>query len=273
MDKIAAKLIFMGLGIPTAEFTWLTAGEFERAPETVLNRAEEAVGYPCVVKPANLGSSIGISVCKDRDALRGAIATAAAFDRRILIERALADFFELNCSVLGIEDDIKISECERPAAWHEFLTFEDKYLGGGTTGKAGGKGVKGGGGNGKAGGGGGKIGMQSLRREFPARVGEALRGRVREAAGQVFRAINAKGVVRVDFLVDKKSETVYINEVNTIPGSLSFYLWEREGVDFTHLIDRLVYFAECERDLKDGLRYAYKTDVVRSAARSLKMNK
>jgi D-alanine-D-alanine ligase len=281
MDKIVAKSVFIGLGLKTAEFVWFTAGEFERDAEAVLARAEEAVGYPCVVKPANLGSSIGISVCADRGALRAAVGTAAAFDRRILVERALSDFFELNCSVLGIEDDIKVSECERPAAWHEFLTFEDKYLGGGRKSRkpggeacARGKPYKAGGGEACAGGGGGVkncggggIGMHGLRREFPAKVGEGLRGRIRGAAAQIFRAINAKGVVRVDFLIDKKTETVYTNEVNTIPGSLSFYLWEREGVDFKHLIDRLIYFAECERDLKAGLRYAYKTDVIASAAR------
>ena len=248
MDKIAAKYLFKGLGLNTPEFAWFTAGEYEREPEACLDRAEQAAGYPCVVKPANLGSSIGISVCRDRAGLRAAVATAAAYDRRILVERALTDFFELNCSVLGIENDATVSECERPSAWHEFLTFEDKYLSGG-----GKKGAKG--------------GMASLKREFPAKIEPALRASVRTAAAAVFRALNMKGVVRVDFMVDKNGGIVYINEVNTIPGSLSFYLWEGAGVSFKHLIDRLVYFAECEYALKTALNYAYKTDVIRSAGK------
>ncbi|GHU98284.1 D-alanine--D-alanine ligase [Clostridia bacterium] len=267
MDKIVSKFLFKGLGLPVTEFAWFTAGEFERGPEACLDRAEKAAGYPCIVKPANLGSSIGISVCPDRSALRAAVATAAAFDRRVLVERGLTDFFELNCSALGIENDVKISECERPAAWHEFLTFEDKYM-------SGGKGDRSGGQNGKENAaGGGKIGMHGLKRELPARIEPAVRDAVREATERVFRTLNAKGVVRVDFLVDKKTGTVYINEVNTIPGSLSFYFWEREGVEFPQLIDRLVYFAGCEHGLKAGLQYAYKTDVVSQAARATKTGK
>jgi len=279
MDKIVSKYIFRGLGLKTVDFAWFTAAEFEGAPEACLDKAEEAAGYPCIVKPANLGSSIGISVCKDRTTLKEAVEVAVQYDRRILVERALTDFYELNCSVLGSEDGIAVSECEKPAAWHEFLTFEDKYLSSGkqiTNYKLqiinyeereadGGKDAD----NEKN----VNIGMASLKREFPAKTEPALRDNARAAAEMVFKALDCKGVVRVDFMVDKTSGIIYISEVNTIPGSLSFYLWEPEGLSFGRLIDRLVDIAIREHSLKSSLTYAYKTDVIRNAAKNMKMNK
>ena len=250
MDKAAAKLIFKAAGLKALKYIDFYSSDFKSAPLLFMERAEKEIGYPMIVKPASLGSSIGIKVCNNKDELSDAIETAAAFDLKIVAEEALTDFYEINCSALGFQDDVKVSECERPLTWREILSFEDKYMGKG-----------------------GKAGMESCKRQLPADIPKKLSGRIKDSALKAFKALGCKGVVRIDFLVDKKSNTVYINEVNTVPGSLSFYLWEYEGLSFSALLDRLLSIADCEHRLKSELVYAYKSDVIKSAAKSMKAGK
>ena len=250
MDKAAAKLIFRAAGLRVLKHVWFYSSEFKGAPLAFIMKAEREIGYPMIVKPANLGSSIGIKVCGNRDELNCAVETAAAFDVKVVIEKALADFYEINCSALGFQGDVRVSQCERPVTWREILSFEDKYMGAGN-----------------------KAGMESCKRELPADIPKTLSDKIRSYTLKAFRALDCKGVVRIDYLVDKKTNTVYINEVNTIPGSLSFYLWEYEGLNFPALIDRLLFIADCEHRLKSELTYAYKSDVIKSAARNMKAGK
>lgn len=246
MDKAAAKLLFKAAGLKILKYNWFYTSEYKTAPQSIIEKAEKEVGYPMIVKPANLGSSIGISVCKDREELNKAVEVAAAFDIKIVIEEALTDFYEINCSALGFQEDIKVSECEMPVTWKEFLSFDDKYMGEGK-----------------------KAGMENCKRQLPADIPKKLSDRIKSDTRKAFKALDCKGVVRIDYLIDKKDDTVYINEVNTIPGSLSFYLWEHEGLSFTALIDKLLFIGEYEHNLKEQLVYAYKSDVIKSAAKNL----
>ena len=217
MDKITMKLLFKGCGFPVVEGVWFDRGRWSRERDGVMDECEDKLGFPLIVKPANLGSSIGINIAHDRNQLEDAIETAAAYDHRILVEKAITPLREVNCSVLGYGDHVETSELEMPVTQEEFLTFEGKYT----------RNAKGAG------------GMASQVRLIPAPISEQAAQTVRDLAVRAFRAMDLKGVVRIDFILDK-DENVFINEANTIPGSLAFYLWEPKGIPFAALLDGMV---------------------------------
>lgn len=217
MDKITMKLLFKGCGFPVVEGVWFDRGRWSRERDGVMDECEDRLGFPLIVKPANLGSSIGINVAHDRNQLEDAIETAAAYDHRILVEKAVTPLREVNCSVLGYGDHVETSELEMPVTQEEFLTFEGKYT----------RNAK------------GAAGMASQVRIIPAPISEKAAEAVRDLAARAFRAMDLKGVVRIDFILDK-DENVFINEANTIPGSLAFYLWEPKGISFASLLDGMV---------------------------------
>ena len=217
MDKITMKLLFKGCGFPVVEGVWFDRGRWSRERDGVMDECEDKLGFPLIVKPANLGSSIGINIAHDRNQLEDAIETAAAYDHRILVEKAVSPLREVNCSVLGYGDHVETSELEMPVTQEEFLTFPGKYL----------RNAKGAG------------GMASQVRLIPAPISEQAAQTVRDLAVRAFRAMDLKGVVRIDFILDQ-DENVFINEANTIPGSLAFYLWEPKGIPFVALVDGMV---------------------------------
>ena len=217
MDKITMKLLFKGCGFPVVEGVWFDRGRWSRERDGVMDECEDKLGFPLIVKPANLGSSIGINIAHDRNQLEDAIETAAAYDHRILVEKAVTPLREVNCSVLGYGDHVETSELEMPVTQEEFLTFEGKYM----------RNAKGAG------------GMASQVRLIPAPISEKAAQTVRDLAVRAFHAMDLKGVVRIDFILDE-NENVFINEANTIPGSLAFYLWEPKGISFAALLDGMV---------------------------------
>ena len=217
MDKITMKLLFKGCGFPVVEGVWFDRGRWSRERDGVMDECEDKLGFPLIVKPANLGSSIGINIAHDRNQLEDAIETAAAYDHRILVEKAVSPLREVNCSVLGYGDHVETSELEMPVTKEEFLTFRGKYMC-----------------NAKGAG-----GMASQVRLIPAPISEQAAQTVRDLAVRAFRAMDLKGVVRIDFILDE-NENVFINEANTIPGSLAFYLWEPKGISFSALLDGMV---------------------------------
>ena len=227
MDKIAMKVFFEGLGLKVLPYTYFERRQYMYEQEKTLQSIEEALGYPVIVKPSMLGSSIGIKVCSSRQELIEGIETAIRFDRRVLVERAEEEFIEINCAAFKTCGAIRATECERPISWRHFLSFEDKYLGG-------------------------EKGMASAGREFPADIDEEISDRIKEITKKIYRSLNLKGVVRADFIV---SDDIYINEINTIPGSLSFYLWEHEGITFTKLLDMMI--KEAREDHRDFKKCAY----------------
>ena len=216
MDKLMMKAVFRGHGLPILPYLGFSRIQWEAGRERVVREVEAELPYPVFVKPANLGSSIAVAKAKDRLALASALDVAAAYDRRLVVERGLDDPIEVNCAVMGGEE-IRVSSCEKPIKSQDFLSFEDKYV-------RGGKGS----------------GMKGTDRLIPAPLEPELTRRIQDLARKVFEACDCRGVARVDFLIDRHSQTVYVNEINTVPGSLAFYLWQHAGIDFTSLCDLLI---------------------------------
>jgi len=252
MDKIVMKKIFEANNIPVLPYTYFLRNEWEDDKEAVVFRIESALTYPMFVKPSNLGSSIGISKAKNREDLLNAIEIAIHYDERIIVEHGVENLTEVNCSALGRADNIKVSVCEQPVNWAEFLTFEDKYLHGSKYSKMQGtktSGVKG--------------GMNTMTRKVPAEISEAQTRSVQEYTKEAFRALNGKGVSRVDFIVDNDDGKVYVNEINTIPGSFAFYLWNYQNrMSYAELIDEIIQIAEEEHAEKLKNTFTYQSAIM-----------
>lgn len=240
MDKIVMKAAFKGCGFPVLDSVFFERQQWTDDSAGMIEKVEKAFDYPVFVKPANLGSSIGISKAKDREGLKQAIEIATHYDKRILVEPAVVDLKEVNCSVVGCGAYAKASVLEEPVAWQEFLTFDEKYLRGGGASK----------------------GMKSLSRRIPADIPEEHKKEVEWLSLEIFRALDLKGVVRIDYLFDKAKQKIYVNEVNTIPGSFAFYLWEPKGVPFSKLLDQLIDCAEKQMQEKRQSSFAYDSDVL-----------
>ena len=256
MDKILMKKVFEAHNLPVLPYTYFLREEWEKDKEEILAKIEEKLTYPMFVKPSNLGSSIGISKAKNKDELSVAIDIAKSFDERIIVENGLEDLIEVNCSALGRADDVIASTTEQPISWKEFLTFDEKYM----------SGLKGGAKSEDK-------GMASMSRKVPAGISEEKQKEVKELTIKAFKALHSKGVVRIDFLVDNKDEKVYINEINTIPGSFAFYLWDYDGLKYKDLIDKLIQIAEKENEEKRKNNYTYNSDIVSNFGNGLKHSK
>lgn len=220
MDKILMKDVYKSYGIPIVDYTWFYRSDWEKNRDKVINDIEETLGYPTFVKPANLGSSIGISKAKDREGLIESIEVAINYDRKIIIEKAVENPREINCAVMGYDKEVIASLCEEPLGWTEILTFDDKYV------KSNSKGGK----------------SSGERRIIPADIPDSLREEIEELAKKAFIVIDGRGTSRIDFLVDQDNK-VYVNEINTLPGSIGFYLWEGKGFSFKKLVNELIDIA------------------------------
>lgn len=249
MDKYAAKVVMKAAGLPVIDCVVFTRREYALSTEEILAKIESATRYPVIVKPVNLGSSVGIRKAKDKEALAEALDYAFEFADRVLVENAVVNMFEINCSVLGDRDEQRASECEQPVNHDEILSYEEKYM-------AGGKGAKGGSKS---------SGMADLKRLLPAPISAEMKADVQKYAMEAFKALGCSGVSRVDFLVDKDTNEVYVNEINTIPGSLSFYLWEATGMKYPELLDELIRLAlKRERDA-EKLNFSFDSNLLSGA--------
>ncbi len=243
MDKIMMKQFFRGAGLPVLPGLWFSRSAFENDREAVLQQVEKELGFPVFVKPANLGSSIGVSRADDPASLAESLGLAFDYDRRVLVEQGLDKPIELNCSVLGYDGEAEASPIEMPLGNDEFLDFGDKYLSSG-----------------------GSKGMASLHRVLPAPIEDSLRDEIQKMSREIFRMLDCKGVVRIDYMFDRKSEKIYITEINTIPGSLAFYLWENAGLPYSRLIDRMVAYAEQAYEDKNRANYAFTSDILKGVS-------
>lgn len=231
MDKITMKMILKECGIPVVDYVWFTDKQWYKQKDALIEKIENQIGYPVIVKPANLGSSVGISRATNRESLIESIETAEKYSARIIVENMVENLKEINCSVLGDCDDYQTSTLEEPIKTGEFLSYEDKYMGGTKSAK----------------------GMQASQKRIPADLSKELTERIQFLAGETFRVLSCHGVSRVDFMVDDDTQNVYVNEINTIPGSLSFYLWEATGIPFDRLMDNLIQLA-LKRKREQGMK-------------------
>ena len=236
MDKIIMKKVFKDEGLPLVDYKWFYKSEFIENKAQVLKEAEE-LGYPLIVKPSNLGSSIGITKAKNQKELEESMEVAVSYDKKIIVEKCLVNAREINCGVLGYEKKVRVSKCEEPVGWKEFLKYEDKYVNNSK--------IKG-----------------DSKRVIPADIPENITNEIMEIAKKSFISINASGVARVDFLLEGKN--IYVNEINTIPGSVSFYLWEPSGLGFKDLIEELINIAK--KKLDKDLINTYDVDLLNKMA-------
>ncbi len=216
MDKITMKMILRSEGIPVVDYVWLTDRQWTSKRDEMIAQIENKLGYPVIVKPADLGSSIGIGAAHDRTQLIDRINEAAKFSQRLIVEHMVTALREINCSVLGDADEYETSVLEEPIKAEEILSYTDKYMGGG---------------------------MHAAQKRIPAELPEDIAAECRRLASETFRVLSCHGVSRVDLIMDGNTNKVYVNEINTIPGSLSYYLWEAAGLSFEGLMDKLVRLA------------------------------
>ena len=237
-DKVLFKEVLKANNIKTPKYTWFYDYEYDSNKEEKIKEIEK-LKYPVIVKPANLGSTIGINVCHDRKELEKAIEEAFEYEEKILVEEMIPHLLELNCAVLGNYEYMETSLIAKMKMRHELLTFEDKYMGSGKKGAS--KGTK-------------NTGMSNSEFEVPANIPEKMTNEIYDISKKVYKAINLKGVCRIDYLVNEKTGEIYVNEPNTIPGSLSFYLYKPKGKDYVTLTDELITTA-----IKDYKREKRKT--------------
>lgn len=242
MSKYVMKTVFQDNGIPVLDCVCCNQKDYEDL-EKLLDRLEECFSCPVIVKPVNLGSSVGISKASNRDKLEEALTLAFTFSSKVLVEPAIEDLQEVNCAVLGDELEAEASECEQPLNGAEILSYEDKYMAGG---KKGGQ----------------SKGMASLSRAIPAHISDEMRETIRSMAVKAFQCMGCNGVARIDFLIDKSNGKVYLNEINTIPGSLSFYLWKPVGVSYPQLLERMIQLALKRQRENDRLTFSFDTNVL-----------
>lgn len=256
MDKIAMKQILRGAGFPVLDFVWFTREQLKKERQAVIERVEKEIKYPAFIKPAALGSSIGVSRAKNREELERALDVAASYDRRILVEVGVVHPVEINCAAVGYGEDVRASVCEMPvpSSNDTFLDFWQKYLRNAST-----KGED-------------SRGMKSLSRVVPAPIGDELTGRIQKMTCDIFKLLDCCGTVRVDFILDQ-NDMLFVNEPNTIPGSLAFYLWKASGLDFPKLIEKMVEDALRAHADKNSSVFAYDSSILKKVAAGTKGSK
>ncbi len=249
MDKFASKAVLKMCGLPVLDCVRVNANEFAVNNENVIEAIEGKTRFPVIVKPVNLGSSIGIRKANDRDELITALEYAFEFANLVIIENAVQNLREINCSVLGNKDECEASVCEEPLNATDILNFTDKYMSGGS--KGGVKGTKG-----------TSAGMADTKRQCPANIPDEIRDKIQAYAKKTFEVLGCSGVSRIDFLMDNETKEIWVNEINTCPGSLSFYLWEASGIKFDELLDRIVKIALARHREEKNLSFSFDTNIL-----------
>ncbi len=241
-DKVMTKTVLKASGLPVLDkFVWFTRREWLENRQQILEKVEE-VGFPAFVKPVTLGSSIGIARVENRDGAALHIDIASNLDRQVLVEQAVVgNMVEINCAVMGNEE-VRASTLERPVSYEEYLTFGEKYMKNASA------------------------GMKGQQRIIPAPLSDDLTLKIQAAAVATFKAIRGCGTARIDFLLSEDSNQFWVNEINTLPGSLAFYLWEPEGLSPTAVCDELIQLALDEHSEKRRTTYDYKSGLIELAA-------
>jgi D-alanine-D-alanine ligase len=240
------KALYRDAGLPVLECIWVSRTQWQEESAAFIRRVEDFAAYPLIVKPVCLGSSIGVRRCDNAVELRTAIEAAILLDDRVLVERALVNFVEINCAVLGPPEQASV--CEQPHTSEAILSFEAKYKQGGKGGKLGGA----------------KGGMASLGRTIPAPISAELTARIQDLARQAFHVLGAAGVARIDFLFEVQREALYLNEINTLPGSLAFYLWEASGVPFDELVRKVIKIALDQHRIRSTTEFMFEANLLQS---------
>ena len=245
MDKYIMKAILKEYGVPLLPGALFLLSDYAKM-DGMIEKIETRFGYPVIVKPVNLGSSVGISIAKDRDELAKSLDDAFRYATKVLVEHAITNLREINCAVLGDENEAEASEIEEPMHTKDILSYEDKYVS-----------------NAK---GSGQKGMASVSRKIPADVPADKREKIRSLAVKAFQALGCNGVARIDFMIDEDNGELYFNEINTIPGSLAFYLWEPIGVPYKVLLERMIKLAQKRTRTEQAVTFTFDTNILNTAS-------
>lgn len=254
-DKAIMKEIFEYEKIPVVKWFYFYTDEIKSNIDDIKTKAKK-IGYPLIIKPANLGSSIGIEIVHNEDELVDKLKEASNYDFKLVVEKMVTNLKEVNISVMGNVFEAKTSLIEEVIKNDELLSFKDKYEGGSKSNK--------------------KLkvqtssskGMASTNRKIPADITEKQTELINTLALKAFKALNANGVVRIDFIIDDDNDKVYVNEINSIPGSLAFYLWKDKGIDFTSLCDELIDNAIKMYREKEKKTYSFDTNILSNYGRN-----
>lgn len=254
-DKVFMKDIWKNAKLPMTDYVWFYDVDYKQDSDAVIEKVEK-LAYPVIVKPATTGSSVGIAVCSKREELVEAIDDAIQYDKKILVEEVVENLKEVNIAVMGNYEHQKVSEIEEVLSGNKFLTYADKYIGDGKGKLKGAKvPMKG-----------TSKGMASANRKLPAELPDKVRKEVEEVAVEAFKTLGSSGNSRIDFLVDEKKNKVYINEINSIPGSLAFYLWEAKGVDFSSVLDEMINIGVKDYKKRVSKTHSFETNILQGFA-------
>lgn len=317
MDKYVMKTVLKDNGIPVLDCIRFISSDFSD-PEGVIKRCEEKIGYPVVVKPVNLGSSVGISLASDKDELFDSLENAFRYATVVLVEKAITDLTEINCSVLGNSECAEASELEQPISFGKILDYTAKYQKGSLSQEEAAELKKGiddiinnpmdikneladdasivvsddgrivrkgesvlkydydtalqkfdaaklsrikTARPAKA-----AAGMASLSRLIPPNMTEETRAYIRSLAVKAYTVLGCNGLSRIDFMIDRSTNKVYLNEINTIPGSLSFYLWAPLGVKYPVVLDAMIELALRRTREEEAIEFSFDSDILRNFA-------
>lgn len=253
MDKYATKCILKANNISILDC--LCFDEYE---ENMYDKIEEKFKYPVIVKPVDSGSSVGIAIAKNKEELENRVEDAFRYSKRVLVERAVTKMREINCSVLGFDEELMASECEEPIKTEEILSYKDKYV-------SGGKKI------------GGSKGMNVAGLKLPADISNETRDKIQEIAKNTFKAMRCSGVIRIDFIIDEEDGTIYVNELNTIPGCLSFHLWKATGMEYKKLLNKIVEYALQRKRQEQNINYSFDSNILSNISfggnKGMKLNK
>lgn len=247
MDKYIQKVLLRENDIPVLSAMKFNMGDYENI-DKMIEKIEESIGYPIIVKPIDLGSSVGISVAKERSELVDSIDNAFLYAQNILCEHAILNLREVNCAVLGNEIDALASEIEEPMHTKDILSYEDKYGNGQKSEDS--------------------RGMASLKRQIPAKIDKDMYDDIKKLAIKSFKTLGCNGVARLDFMIDVDTNKYYFNEINTIPGSLAFYLFEPLGIKYKELLDRIINLAEERKRNENNITYSFDTNILKNVSGS-----
>lgn len=254
-DKVYMKNIWKEANLPMTDYVWFYDVDYKQDSEEVLKKIS-SLKYPLIIKPATTGSSVGISVCNNDEELIEGIDDAIQYDKKILVEEVVSNLQEVNIAVMGNYEHQKVSEIEEVLSTNKFLTYTDKYVG-----------------NGKGKLKGAKVpmkgtskGMASASRKLPADLSKEVRTEIEEVAVAAFKALGSSGNSRIDFLIDEKKNKVYINEINSIPGSLAFYLWEAKGIDYTTVLDDMINIGVKDYKKRVSKTHSFDTNILQGFA-------
>jgi D-alanine-D-alanine ligase len=245
MDKIMMKAILNENNLSVLPYLYWSRHNWNTRQDEILEEVETTLSYPLFVKPAMSGSSIGVSHVKNQTELCTAAEVAGQYSRRVLVEKAVEKPLEINCAVMGL-DEPTASVCEQPVTQTNFLSFDDKYIHQEDE----------------------NTGMAGADRKIPAPISEELTSHIQGLAVRTFQVLDCAGVARIDFLVDAE-QNVYVNEINTIPGSYSYYLWTHQDIEFPKLVSELIDLAFKAHAQKNALTYTYTTNLLSQAGASL----